>query len=83
MKTTNKQENGRTMGEMLSTLSIMGLLSLGGLHAFSSIMDRFRANDLLEEASVRAMRVSEQIKKGRKTLSLGKFLHNETSGGTF
>ncbi len=83
MKTTNTQETGRTMGEMLSTLSIMGLLSIGGINAFSSIMDRFRANDLLEEASVRAMRVSEQIKKGRKTLSLGKFLHNETMGGTF
>lgn len=76
-------QSGRTIVETLGALAVMGVLSVGGLHAFSSIMDRFRANDLLEGASARAMRVSEQIKKGRKTLSLGKFSHNETSGGTF
>lgn len=76
-------QSGRSMVEMLGALAVMGVLSVGGLHAFSSIMDRFRANDLLEGASARAMRVSEQIKKGRKTLSLGKFFDNEVSGGTF
>ena len=71
------------MVEMLGVLAIMGVLSIGSIWAFSGVMNRFRANDLLEEASARAMRISEQIKKGRKTLSLGKFLHNKTMGGTF
>jgi hypothetical protein len=71
------------MVEILGVLAIMGVLSIGSIWAFSGVMNRFRTNDLLEEASARAMRVSEQIKKGRKTLSLGKFLHNETMGGTF
>jgi len=76
-------QRGRSMVEMLGVLAVIGVLSVIGFSAFSSVIDRFRANDLLEEASARAMRVSEQIKKGRKTLSLGKFLDNETLGGTF
>ncbi|MBE6446006.1 MAG: hypothetical protein E7021_01165 [Alphaproteobacteria bacterium] len=80
---TKATEGGRSMVEMLGTLAIIGVLSIGSIWALSGVMNRFRANDLLEEASARAMRVSEQIKKGRKTLSLGKFLHNETMGGTF
>ena len=80
---TRATEGGRSMTEMLGVLAIIGVLSIGSIWAFSGVMNRFRANDLLEEASARAMRISEQIKKGRKTLSLGKFLHNETMGGTF
>ena len=66
MKTTNKQENGHTMGEMLSTLSIMGLLSLGGLLAFNSVIENFRIGSLCDEISARAIYASSKFKSQNK-----------------
>ena len=81
MKTTKKQENGRTMGEMLSTLSIMGLLSLGGLLAFNSVIENFRIGSLCDEISARAIYASSKFKSQNKNqVVFRKFKHDYALG---
>ena len=46
-----KIESGRSMIEMLGVLAIIGVLSIGGLAAYSAAMDRHQANELLNDAS--------------------------------
>ena len=46
-----KIESGRSMIEMLGVLAIIGVLSIGGLAAYTAAMDRNTANGLLNDAS--------------------------------
>ena len=46
-----KIESGRSMIEMLGVLAIIGVLSIGGLAAYNTAMDRHAANELLNDAS--------------------------------
>ena len=43
-----KNENGRSMIEMLGVLSIIGVLSIGGLAGYTMSMNRHRANQILD-----------------------------------
>ena len=43
-----KIESGRSMIEMLGVLAIIGVLSIGGLAAYNSAMDRNTANNILD-----------------------------------
>ena len=79
---TNKQEQGRSMVEMLGVLAVVGVLSAGGIAGYTYAMDRHRTNELLNEASKRAVVVASQIASGR-TPSLAEFGTGETAGGTF
>ena len=78
---TNKQEQGRSMVEMLGVLAVVGVLSAGGIAGYTYAMDRHRTNELLNEASKRAVVVASQIASGR-TPSLAEFGTGETAGGT-
>ncbi len=49
MKNTN--ESGRSMVEMLGVLAIIGVLSVGGISAYTMAMTRFRANELVDAAN--------------------------------
>ncbi len=53
-------ESGRSMVEMLGTLAIMGVLSVGGVAGYRYAMDKFNANTILNEVSKRAMTASQQ-----------------------
>ena len=53
MKKTN--ESGRSMVEMLGVLAIMGVLSMGGLASYTMAMRSYRANEILQAASMLAM----------------------------
>lgn len=47
-----KLQSGRSMIEMLGVLAIIGVLSIGGLAAYNTAMDRNEANELLYDASL-------------------------------
>ena len=81
-KYKNKQEQGRSMVEMLGTLAIIGVLSVGGIAGYTYSMNKYYANELLAGASARAVIVASQLASGRKP-SLTEFEKMETAGGEF
>ncbi len=77
-------ESGRTLVETLGTLAIMGILSVVGLAAYNSAMDRHKANTLIQEAQRRAVIVAGQIGFQGREPSLTEFEpYNKTSAGEF
>ena len=57
-KINSKSQNGRSMVEMLGVLSIIGVLSVGGISAYSKAVEKHKANDALHKASMMATTVS-------------------------
>ncbi len=49
MKRTN--ESGRSMVEMLGVLAIIGVLSIGGIAGYTTAMNRYRANEVVDIAN--------------------------------
>ena len=47
-------ECGRSMVEMLGTLAIIGVLSIGGIAGYSYGMDKYRANTIINDIMLRA-----------------------------
>ena len=76
-------QSGRSMTEMLGVLAIAGILSVGGVYAFRTAMDRHWANELVYEANKLAMVAASQAALGNTTFSLGEFSFNKIGGGTF
>ncbi len=77
-------QTGRSMVEMLGVLAVMGVLSVAGIAGFNSAMNKHRANELINEASKRAVMVAAQAMVGKTgTISLGEFGNNSVSGATF
>ncbi len=60
MKNKINTESGRSMVEMLGTLAIMGVLSVGAVAGYRYAMDKFNANTILDGISKRAMTASQQ-----------------------
>ena len=54
-------ESGRSMVEMLGTLAIIGVLSVGGIAGYSYGMDKYRANRTMYDVNVRAIDVLAQF----------------------
>ena len=50
-----KNENGRSMIEMLGVLAIIGVLSVGGLYAYTTAMLKYRMNEVVHVASMMAV----------------------------
>ena len=73
-----KQEQGRSMVEMLGVLAVVGVLSVGGIAGYTYAMDKHKSNELLNEASKRAVVVAAQIASGRP-VSLREFEDNDTA----
>ncbi|MGN0919294.1 MAG: Tfp pilus assembly protein FimT/FimU, partial [Alphaproteobacteria bacterium] len=78
-------QRGRSMVEMLGVLAIMGVLSVGGVSMYSSAMSKHRANEILNEASKRAITASIQLTAGHKTedVFLAEFDHNDLGYAKF
>ena len=51
----NVNESGRSMVEMLGVLAIIGVLSIGGIAGYTLAMNRYRANEILNAASMVAI----------------------------
>ena len=81
--TSRQGESGRSMVEMLGVLAIIGVLSVGGIAGYTTAMNKHRANQILNGASVRAIVVSTQIQRGATAPTLGEFTDNEVGGATF
>ena len=52
---TKNYESGRSMVEMLGTLAIIGVLSIGGIAGYSYGMDKYRANETMRDISLRTV----------------------------
>ena len=78
-----EKESGRSMVEMLGVLAIIGVLSVGGIAGYTTAMNKHRAKQILNGASVRAIVVSTQIQRGATTPTLGEFTDNEVGGAKF
>ena len=76
-------QSGRSMVEMLGVLAIIGVLSVAGIAGYTTAMNKHRANELLQQASLRAVVVSTQIQRGTDTPTLGEFTDNEVGGAKF
>ena len=48
-------ETGRSMVEMLGVLAIIGVLSVGGIAGYTMAMNKYRANEILNTASMMSM----------------------------
>ncbi len=83
MKNKNKLECGRSMVEMLGVLAVMGVLSVAGIAGFNSAMNKHRANELLNEASKRAVIVAMQITSGKAGTGLSVTEFTNPSGYKF
>ena len=81
-KNNTQNESGRSMVEMLGVLAIIGILSIGGLSGYSRAMKKYRANELINEASRRAISVAEQFMYGN-TADLGEFNNNTFKAAEF
>ncbi len=81
MKKTH--ESGRNMVEMLGVLAIIGVLSVAGIAGYTTTMNKHRANQILNGASVRAIVASTQIQRGSAAPTLGEFTDNEVGGAKF
>ena len=62
----NQNELGRSMVEMLGTLAIIGVLSVGGISGYTYLMNKHHANELFMGASERAVVVMSQLASGNE-----------------
>ncbi len=53
-------ESGRSMVETLGVLAIMGLLAVGGIMAYRYAVDKYNANEIINEVKKRAIVASQQ-----------------------
>ena len=83
IKSGMTEESGRSMVEMLGVLAIIGVLSIMGIAGYKAAMTRHRANELLNEASKRAVVVAGQISLNGRSPSLSEFNEKDFSGGSF
>jgi Tfp pilus assembly protein PilE len=47
-----KNEKGRSMVEMLGVLAIIGVLSVGGIYGYTVAMNKYKANEIVQTASM-------------------------------
>ena len=76
-------ESGRSMVEMLGVLAVIGVLSVAGIAGYTTAMNKYRANELLNEASKRAAIVAMQIASGKTGESLSVDEFTQPSGYLF
>ena len=63
-------EIGRSMVEMLGVLAVTGVLSVGGIMGYRFAMDKYRANETLNELQIRVADLSRQMLNGIIELSV-------------
>ena len=76
-----KTESGRSMVEMLGTLAIIGVLSIGGIMGYSYGMDKYRANETINDVNLRGIDLVRQVAMGQ-TLSLSEWPTTSKAGYT-
>ena len=56
-----RMESGRSMVEMLGTLAIIGVLSIGGIMGYSYGIDKHRANKTINDIILRRVDLTTQL----------------------
>ena len=80
VQTNFKSQSGRSMVEMLGVLAIIGVLSVGGIAGYSVAMRKYRANVLLNQASIIAADIAGQIAGGSTDFDLSGYTENQGFG---
>ena len=57
-------QSGRSMVEMLGTLAIMGVLSIGGIMGYSYAVDKYHANQVMNDVNLRGIDLIAQASRG-------------------
>ena len=57
-------QSGRSMVEMLGTLAIMGVLSIGGIMGYSYAVDKYHANQIMNDVNLRGIDLIAQASRG-------------------
>ena len=70
VKVNSKSQSGRSMVEMLGVLAIIGVLSVGGINAYSVAMEKIKTNDLLAQVRQEAVLIAAQLATGKTNLTL-------------
>ena len=84
-------ESGRSMVEMLGVLAIMGVLAIGGIAGYRYAMDKYNANEIINDVKKRAVVISQQLAVGGNcmdcsTVDIGALKYKaqcESCGGTW
>ena len=74
-------ETGRSMVEMLGVLAIIGVLSIGGIQGYTYAMNKYRANNVLNEVNTASHQLATELvtsRNAQKMLSLGNPYDNGT-----
>ncbi len=74
-------ETGRSMVEMLGVLAIIGVLSIGGIQGYTYAMNKYRANNVLNEVNMASHQLATALvtsRNAQKMLSLGNPYDNGT-----
>lgn len=71
-------ESGRSMVEILGTLTIIGVLSVGGIAEYSYAIDKYHANETLRDISLRTVDLITQASQGHTELSLAEWNKEST-----
>ena len=84
-----KTQSGRSMVEMLGTLAIIGVLSIGGIAGYSYGMDKYRANTIINDVMLRHVDIIAQNMRGGTpnlsewpTMTVGKYTIGLEEGTT-
>ena len=64
MKQNKIPQSGRSMVEMLGTLAIIGVLSIGGIAGYSYGMDKYRANQTINDMMLMGVDIITQTSRG-------------------
>ena len=59
-KNDKRSQKGRSMVEMLATLSIIGVLSVGAVAGFKTAMNKHKANELIQELKMHSVSLAGQ-----------------------
>lgn len=66
----NKQEIGRSLVEMLGVLSIIAILTITSLYGYNYAVDKYRANETINELTQYALIADGQILQNRTVFDL-------------
>ena len=63
-------ESGRSMVEMVGTLAIIGILSVGGVMGYKYGMDKYHANEVINDVNMRMIDIAGQVFRNQSEIAI-------------
>ncbi len=63
-------QSGRSIVEMLGVLAIIGVLSIGGIMGYSYSMDKYRANEIINDVDMRMIDIARQVFRNQSEIAI-------------